>query len=208
MHADSDRPTAAQGARGMLILDGAGHYFELVDRTVPAALATDLSEAQLRFYRVSGSWGHYEADRARGRIAFEAFAGRSANQTGAKFSRTFTIAPVPDDQDLLTTMSQPGELHPQGLGPRQSRERLGNGNGDSQPALGILERRRHAIREGIRDLTSFHRDRNRLHRHGTISTPDGAQRKVPAGTTCPTLSNTSAFAATSSGRSMAGCGSV
>ena len=42
MHADSDRPTAAQGARGVLILDGAGHYFELVDRTVPAALATDL----------------------------------------------------------------------------------------------------------------------------------------------------------------------
>lgn len=115
MHADSDRPTAAQGARGMLILDGAGHYFELVDRTVPAALATDLSEAQLRFYRVSGLWGHYEADRARGRIAFEAFAGRSANQTGAKFSRTFTIAPVPDDQDLLTTMSQPGELHTLGI---------------------------------------------------------------------------------------------
>ena len=115
MHADSDRPTAAQGARGMLILDGAGHYFELVNRTVPAALATDLSEAQLRFYRVSGSWGHYEADRARGRLAFEAFAGRSANQTGAQFSRTFTIAPVPDDQDLLTTMSQPGELHTLGI---------------------------------------------------------------------------------------------
>ena len=47
-------------------------------RTV--ALTTG-SEAQRRFYRVSGSWGHYEADRAR--IAFEAFAGRSANQTGA-----------------------------------------------------------------------------------------------------------------------------
>ena len=64
---------------------------------------------------MSGSWGHYEADRAGGRIAFEAFAGRSANQTGAKFSRTFTIAPVPDDQDLLTTMSQPGELHTLGI---------------------------------------------------------------------------------------------
>ena len=115
MRADSDTPTAAQGARGLLILDGAGHYFELVDRNVPAALATGLSEAQLRFYRISGSWGRYEADRGSGRIAFEAFAGRSPNQTGAKFSRTFTIDPVPDDQDRLTTTSQPGELHTLGI---------------------------------------------------------------------------------------------
>ena len=38
MRADSDQPTAARGARGMLVLDGAGNYFELVDRTVPASL--------------------------------------------------------------------------------------------------------------------------------------------------------------------------
>jgi hypothetical protein len=118
LQADSDKPTPAQGARGMLVLDGAGHYFELVDRTVPAALATNLSEAHLRFYRVSGSWGRYQADRAGGRIAFEAFGGRSTGQTGAKFSRTFTIAPVPNDQDLLTTTSQPGELHTLGISRR------------------------------------------------------------------------------------------
>ena len=35
MRADSDTPTAAQGARGMLILDGAGHYFEIVDQGNP-----------------------------------------------------------------------------------------------------------------------------------------------------------------------------
>src|SRR5262245_66133135 len=55
MHADIDRPPAAQGASGMLVVEGAGHYFELVDRTVPAGLAADLAEAQLRLYRVSES---------------------------------------------------------------------------------------------------------------------------------------------------------
>ena len=112
MHADTT--STARKAPGACY-PGLGLAYFGGRRTVPAALATDLSEAQLRFYRVSGSWGRYEADGARGRIAFEAFAGRSANQTGAKFSRTFTMAPVPDDQDLLTTMSQPGELHTLGI---------------------------------------------------------------------------------------------
>jgi len=111
MTAEGGQPTPAQGARGLLILDGAGHYFELVDRPVPKALAGGLSEAQAAFYRTGGSWGRYEADGAAGRIAFEAFAGRSANQTGIKFSRTFALAPVPDDQDRLTVTSLPGELH-------------------------------------------------------------------------------------------------
>jgi hypothetical protein len=70
------------------------------------------------FYRVGGSWGRYQADRAAGRISFEAFAGRSASLTGAKFARTFAIAPVPDDQDRLTTTSQPGEIHALGVSAR------------------------------------------------------------------------------------------
>ena len=117
-NADSGQPVAAQGPRGMLILDGAGYYFELFDRAVPAALARDLSEAQAAFYRFGGSWGRYEADRTAGRITFESFAGRSVNLTGAKFSRTFAIASVPDDQDRLTTTSQPGELHTLGISTR------------------------------------------------------------------------------------------
>jgi len=111
LNADSNQPTTAQGARGMLVFDAAGHYFELVDRAVPEALAKDLSEAQANFYRIGGSWGRYEANPDTGRISFEAFAGRSPNITGAKFSRTFTVAPVPDDQDRLTVTSLPGELH-------------------------------------------------------------------------------------------------
>ena len=111
LSADGAPPIPAQGARGMLILDGAGYYFELVDRAVPAALAGGFSDAQRAFYRIGGSWGRYQANRETGRIAFESFAGRSLDLTGAKFSRTFTIASVPDEQDRLTTASLPGELH-------------------------------------------------------------------------------------------------
>lgn len=108
---ESGQPIAAPGARGMLVFDGAGHYFELVDRAVPAALASALSDAQKAFYRINGSWGQYQANRETGRIAFESFAGRSADLTGAKFSRTFAITSVPDEQDRLTTTSQGSELH-------------------------------------------------------------------------------------------------
>jgi len=101
----------AQGARGMLVFDRAGYYFELVDRAVPAALAGNLSDAQRAFYRINGSWGRYQADRETGRIAFESFAGRSVDLTGAKFSRPFAVASVRDEQDRLTTTSQSGELH-------------------------------------------------------------------------------------------------
>jgi hypothetical protein len=115
---DGAQPIQAQGARGMLVLDGAGYYFELVDRAVPAALADKYSDVQRAFYRIGGSWGRYQADRETGRIAFEAFAGRSLDLTGAKFSRTFEIASVPDEQDRLTTSSQPGELHTLGVATR------------------------------------------------------------------------------------------
>ena len=101
----------AQGARGMLVFDRVGYYFELVDRAVPAALAGNLSDPQRAFYRVNGSWGRYQADRETGRIAFESFAGRSVDLTGAKFTRTFAVASVRDEQDRLTTTSQSGELH-------------------------------------------------------------------------------------------------
>jgi hypothetical protein len=111
-------PVTAQGAKGMLVFDRAGYYFELVDRAVPAALAKGLSDAQLAFYRYGGSWGRYDATREAGRIAFESFAGRSPNLNGAKFSRTFAIAAVPDEQDRLTTTSQAGELHTLGVSTR------------------------------------------------------------------------------------------
>jgi hypothetical protein len=103
----------------MLVLDAAGYYFELVDRAVPAALAGGLSDAQRAFYRIGGSWGRYQANRETGRIAFESFAGRSLDLTGAKFSRTFAVASVPDEEDRLTTTSQPGELHTLAVATRQ-----------------------------------------------------------------------------------------
>ena len=109
--AEGAQAVNAQGARGMLVFDRAGYYFELLDRAVPAALAGGFSDAQRAFYRINGSWGRYEVNRETGRIAFESFAGRSVDLTGAKFTRTFAVASVPDEQDRLTTTSQPGELH-------------------------------------------------------------------------------------------------
>jgi hypothetical protein len=116
--AEGAQPVGAQGARGMLVFDRAGYYFELVDRAVPAALASALSDAQRSFYRVNGSWGRYQVNPETGRIAFESFGGRSVDLTGANFTRTFSVAPVPDEQDRLTTTSQPGELHTLGVATR------------------------------------------------------------------------------------------
>ena len=118
LSAEGAPPIPAQGARGMLVFDRAGYYFELVDRVVPAALAGGLSDGQRGFYRINGSWGRYQANRETGRIAFESFAGRSVDLTGAKFNRTFAIVSVPDEQDRLTTTSQPGELHALGVATR------------------------------------------------------------------------------------------
>jgi hypothetical protein len=112
------QPVNAQGARGMLVFDGRGYYFELVDRAVPAALAGALSDAQRAFYRINGSWGRYQVNAETGRVAFESFGGRSLDLNGAKFSRTFAITSVPDEQDRLTTTSQPGELHTLGTSTR------------------------------------------------------------------------------------------
>lgn len=118
LSAEGAPPVPAPGARGMLVFDRAGYYFELVDRAVPAALAGGLSDGQRSFYRINGSWGRYQANRDTGRIAFESFAGRSVDLTGAKFNRTFAIVSVPDEQDRLTTTAQPGELHALGVATR------------------------------------------------------------------------------------------
>jgi hypothetical protein len=139
LNPEGGQPIAAQGARGMLVFDRAGYYFELIDRTVPAALAAGLSDAQRTFYRIGGSWGRYDANRDAGRIAFESFAGRSADLTGAKFSRTFLIASVADDQDRLTTTSQPGELHALAVTTRvwQRVPAMINLPQDARPAVGF-----------------------------------------------------------------------
>ena len=144
LNPDSSQPTPVQGARGMLIIDAAGHYFELVDRSVPATLASDLSGAQADFYRIGGSWGRYEANLDAGRISFEAFGGRSANLTGAKFSRTFALAPVPDDQDRLTVTSLPGELHALGV-TRRIWQRVPTMLGLSQEARAVVGFWRHEV---------------------------------------------------------------
>jgi hypothetical protein len=141
---DGAPPVTAQGAKGMLVFDRKGHYFELVDRPVPAALAKGLSDGQLGFYRYGGTWGRYNAARDTGRISFESFAGRSPNLTGAKFGRTFTITSVPDEQDRLITTSQAGELHTLGISTR-TWQRVPDMAGIPQAMRGVFGFWRHDV---------------------------------------------------------------
>lgn len=85
----SGEPARIPGARGLLILDGAGHVFEFfstASRDEPESLRLDPQRA---FADFGGFWGRYEADPAAGRIDFEAESGVSPNLRGLAFSRSY-----------------------------------------------------------------------------------------------------------------------
>ena len=110
---DGAAPVRAAG-RGLLIVDSAGHIFELVTRQgqVPQAPAgqPQLTEAQLRFYGISGFWGGYRADAAQGRLTLTPEGAVHPNIMGREFARTFQIT-----GDRLTLTSLPGEAHTRGV---------------------------------------------------------------------------------------------
>ena len=111
LSADGAPPVPAQGARGMLILDGAGYYFELVDRAVPAALAGGLSDAQRAFYRIGDRGGDTRLTARLGASpSNRSRAGASTSPEPSSVEHLPSLS-VPDEQDRLTTRSQPGELH-------------------------------------------------------------------------------------------------
>jgi hypothetical protein len=92
------------GARGLLILDGAGNVFEFFttpsgDRPEPAR-----SPAQRVFADNGGFWGRYEAVGGAGRIDFEAEDGVSPNVRGLKFSRSYELV---GDRLVVTTTDEP-----------------------------------------------------------------------------------------------------
>lgn len=134
------QPVTSQAPRGMLVFDRAGYYFEIIDRPVPVALAAPLSEAQRAFYRVTGTWGRYQVNRETGQMSFESFAGRSPALTGVKFTRTFAIAAVPDEQDRLTTTSQAGEVNTLAVSARvwqRAPTMIGGVPREMRPAMGF-----------------------------------------------------------------------
>lgn len=97
-------PRRVAGARGVLILDGAGYVFEFV--TTPSGDGADaaLTPAQRVFADNGGFWGRYEADAAGRRIDFEAEDGVSPNVRGRKFSRSYEFV---GDRLVITTANEP-----------------------------------------------------------------------------------------------------
>ena len=98
----SGQPRRVTGARGLLILDGAGNVFEFF--TVPSGDAPPRSAAQRVFADNGGFWGRYVAVPAAGRIDFEAEEGVSPNVRGLKFSRRYELA---GDRLIVTSTDEP-----------------------------------------------------------------------------------------------------
>jgi hypothetical protein len=100
--AASGEPRRVMGARGLLILDGAGNVFEFF--TAPSGVES-ASAAQRVFADNGGFWGRYEAFPAAGRIDFAAEDGVSPSVRGLKFSRSYELAA--GDRLITTSTDEP-----------------------------------------------------------------------------------------------------
>jgi hypothetical protein len=91
------------GARGLLVLDGAGNVFELF--SAPSGGPPDSAQPDPRrvFADNGGFWGQYEVS-AVGRIDFEAAEGVSPSVRGRKFSRSYELA---GDRLTITSTDEP-----------------------------------------------------------------------------------------------------
>lgn len=90
------------GARGLLVLDGAGNVFEFF--STPSGEPTARPDPRRTFADNGGFWGRYEAFPADGRMDFEAKEGVSPSVRGLAFSRTYTLA---DDRLVITSTNEP-----------------------------------------------------------------------------------------------------
>lgn len=93
-------PTQLRGARGVLILDGAGNVFEYFNAPTGQPGAAPQTDPQQTLAEVGGFWGRYEVDANSGRIDFQSEAGVSPSVTGLSFSRNFEL-----DADRLVVTS-------------------------------------------------------------------------------------------------------
>jgi len=99
-----DEPTRLRGARGLLVLDGAGYAFEFfstASRELPEAPQLDPQRA---FADYGGFWGRYAADAAAGRIDFEAWDGVSPSVRDLEFSRSYALD---GDRLIVTSANEP-----------------------------------------------------------------------------------------------------
>jgi hypothetical protein len=107
--------------RGALILDGAGHAFELAEmgRRIPyAGTQATPPEAHAVYNNYSGFWGNYKADMSANRITYHPDGAVSPNAMGQDVVRTFAFT-----GDRLVVTTSPNE--PDGLsGMRWTWERV------------------------------------------------------------------------------------
>jgi hypothetical protein len=100
----SGQPRRIAGARGLLVLDGAGHVFEFF--TAPSGERPAESarpDARRTFSDNGGFWGRYEVPSA-GRIDFAAEEGVSPNVRGLEFSRSYVLQ---GDRLIVTSTDEP-----------------------------------------------------------------------------------------------------
>ena len=100
----SGQPRRVTGARGLLILDGAGNVFEFFTAPAGEPAASPQPDARRIFADNGGFWGRYEAVPASRRIDFEAEDGVSPSVHGRKFSRSYELA---GDRLIITSTDEP-----------------------------------------------------------------------------------------------------
>jgi hypothetical protein len=100
----SGQPRRVAGARGLLVLDGAGNVFEFFSTPSGTAPETARPDPRRVFADNGGFWGRYEADPAAGRIDFEAEEGVSPSVRGLEFSRSYELA---GDRLIVTSTDEP-----------------------------------------------------------------------------------------------------
>lgn len=102
--AASSTPTRARGARGLLVLDGAGNVFEFFStatRNEPEAPQVDPQRTIASF---GGFWGRFEVDDSAGVIHFEAASGVSPSVRGLTFSRDYEVS---GNRLIITSADEP-----------------------------------------------------------------------------------------------------
>jgi hypothetical protein len=88
----SSEPTRARGARGLLILDGAGNVFEFFSTATRDEPESPQVDPQRTFATFGGFWGTFDVDAAAGQLHFEAASGVSPNVAGLSFTRSYEVS--------------------------------------------------------------------------------------------------------------------
>ena len=104
----SSEPTRTGGARGVLIIDGAGNVFEYFSTNGREEPAAPRNSPAWTLANVGGFWGRYEVNETAGQIEFQSEDGVSPSVRGISFARNFELN---GDQLILTSTDEP---HAQG----------------------------------------------------------------------------------------------